>query len=96
MKNKSFFLFGLTLFSSFVWAHDESLHAKDAEAPRCAGMKNMDHSKIEKDDPIMQAMMKKCMHHSGQDNAEIDSNNKQHQKRDSEHTEPKQNEKHNH
>jgi hypothetical protein len=34
---------------------------KDAEKPDCAAMKNMDHSKMDMSDPMMQAMMKQCM-----------------------------------
>jgi len=42
-------------------AHDPKEHMKDAEKPDCAAMKDMDHSKMDMNDPVMQAMMKKCM-----------------------------------
>jgi hypothetical protein len=42
-------------------AHDPKEHMKDAEKPDCAAMKNMDHSKMDMNDPVMQAMMKQCM-----------------------------------
>ena len=43
-------------------AHDPSMHQEQpAEKPKCEMMKGMDHSKMKKDDPVMQAMMKKCM-----------------------------------
>lgn len=73
MKHTSLLVIALVMSSSYVFAHDESLHAKDAEAPRCAAMKNMDHSKMKKDDPIMQAMMQKCMHHDNDHHKNHDS-----------------------
>ena len=43
-----------------VQAHDPSEHVKTNEAPKCESMKAMDHSKMDANDPIMMAMMKKC------------------------------------
>lgn len=50
-------------------AHDPKEHMKDAETPNCTAMKDMDHSKMDMNDPVMQAMMKKCMKdmHHGDD-----------------------------
>ena len=50
-------------------AHDPKEHMKDAENPNCAAMKDMDHSKMDMSDPVMQAMMKQCMKdmHHGDD-----------------------------
>lgn len=42
-------------------AHDPKEHMMEAQAPDCAAMKDMDHSKIDMKDPVMQAMMQKCM-----------------------------------
>lgn len=42
------------------FAHDPAEHAKTAEAPDCEAMKKMDHSKMDMNDPVMQALMKKC------------------------------------
>lgn len=42
-------------------AHDPKEHMKDAEAPNCASMHNMEHGKMDMDDPIMVAMMQQCM-----------------------------------
>jgi hypothetical protein len=42
-------------------AHDPKEHMKTAENPDCAAMQDMDHSKMNKDDPVTQAMMKQCM-----------------------------------
>lgn len=64
MKNPTMTV--LTLFSTMALvctaqAHDPEEHMKDAEKPNCAAMKDMDHSKMDMSDPVMQAMMKKCM-----------------------------------
>jgi hypothetical protein len=58
-------------------AHDPKEHMKDAEDPNCAAMKTMDHSKMDMNDPVMQAMMEQCtedMHHneSEKDDARAD------------------------
>jgi hypothetical protein len=42
-------------------AHDPKEHMKETQAPDCAVMKDMDHSKMDMKDPVMQAMMQKCM-----------------------------------
>ena len=42
-------------------AHDPKEHMNNAEKPDCAAMENMDHSKMDMNDPLMQAMMKQCM-----------------------------------
>jgi hypothetical protein len=42
------------------FAHDPAEHAKTAETPDCDAMKKMDHSKMDMNDPVMQALMKKC------------------------------------
>ena len=51
------------LVTGSAYAHDPAEHMKDNEGkgPDCAAMKNMDHSKMDMDDPVMQAMMQKCM-----------------------------------
>lgn len=64
MKQRLFMsvLFLPILLSSLsVQAHDPKEHMKNAENPNCAPMQNMDHSKMDMNDPVMQAMMKKCM-----------------------------------
>lgn len=48
-------------------AHDASLHAQDAEAPKCEMMEGMDHSKMDMNDPVMQAMMMNCAHSTSAD-----------------------------
>lgn len=48
-----------TAFSAH--AHKPEEHNKEAESPNCAAMEEMGHSKMNMDDPVMQAMMKQCM-----------------------------------
>lgn len=47
--------------SSPLLAHNESQHPVSDEKPNCGAIQNMDHSKMSKNDPVMMAMMKKCM-----------------------------------
>ncbi len=47
-----------------VIAHDPSLHEKEGESPNCAAFENMDHSTMDIDDPIMQAMIRQCDQYS--------------------------------
>ena len=47
--------------ASAAQAHDPKEHAKDAEKPNCAAMKDMDHGEMDMNDPVTQAMMKQCM-----------------------------------
>jgi hypothetical protein len=60
-------------FTLSAQAHSPSEHMQDAEAPNCATMETMDHSKMKMDDPMMQAMMKQCtqaMHEDDQHESE--------------------------
>lgn len=49
-----------SLFLKVAFAHDPALHMKNAEKPKCEAMKEMDHSKMDANDPVMMALMKKC------------------------------------
>ena len=60
-KNLVTILILSALASSPGLAHDASLHPASDEAPNCGAMENMDHSKMDHNDPVMMAMMKKCM-----------------------------------
>ena len=60
LSTTSLLLAGFFALSS-AQAHDPSMHNKKAEKPKCEAMKNMDHSKMDMNDPVMMAMMKKCM-----------------------------------
>ncbi len=58
----------LLILAVSVQAHSPEMHKKDkAEKPDCEALNNMDHSKMDMNDPVMQAMMKQCMddHHGG-------------------------------
>lgn len=66
MNHTTRFLSILVLSTSIplACAHDPKEHAKEAAAakagPDCAAMKDMDHSKMDPNDPVMKAMMAKC------------------------------------
>ena len=49
-------------------AHEPKEHMKDAQKPDCTAMKNMDHNKMDMNDPVMQAMMQQCKNNMHQDN----------------------------
>lgn len=55
------FVVSTLLLSLQAQAHDPSMHKEEAEKADCAAMKNMDHSETDANDPVMQAIMKKCM-----------------------------------
>ncbi|MGL6162200.1 hypothetical protein [Microbulbifer sp.] len=58
-------LFAITLttltFAISAQAHDPSQHKDKAEKPQCAALKDMDMEKMDKQDPVTQALIKKCM-----------------------------------
>jgi hypothetical protein len=56
-------------------AHEPKEHMKDAEKPDCAAMKNMDHSKMDMNDP----MMKQCMNDTHNNDSEKDQAQADHQ-----------------
>lgn len=49
------------LISFTAQAHEPEEHMKEAQSPDCAAMADMDHDKMDMDDPVMAAMMKQCM-----------------------------------
>ena len=55
-----------SLLAGKAAAHDPKLHKKSDEKPKCGAMKDMDHSKMKADDPVMQAMMLRCQKESSQ------------------------------
>ncbi len=63
-----------------VFAHDPAEHAMTAEAPDCDAMKNMDHSKMDMNDPVMQALMKKCSTKSADMDSHKDMESMDHEK----------------
>lgn len=53
-------LLATLILSGTSWAHDPSMHKDTAEKPNCDAIKDMDHTELETDDPVMRAMMTKC------------------------------------
>lgn len=75
MKRQSlayFFALPTLMLALSVQAHEPKEHMN--EAPDCAAMKDMDHSSMSMDDPVMQAMMQKCMKamHQNEDDSHDD------------------------
>lgn len=49
------------LFAASAYSHAPELHKKEgAEKPQCAEFEKMEHSKMDANDPVMQAMMAQC------------------------------------
>src|SRR5690554_5726942 len=80
-KNTGLLALPLLLVTLWAVAHDRSEHAEKNVKPDCAAM---DHDGMDNNDPVMQAMMKKCMseksgsddhhyHDSDHDNGQQDS-----------------------
>lgn len=81
MKNSTMTV--LTLLSTMALtytaqAHDPEEHMKDAEKPNCAAMKDLDHSKMDMNDPVMKAMMTKCMESMHADDAASETSTNDH------------------
>ena len=49
------------LLATSIYAHDPAEHAKEGSQPDCSSMQGMDPAKMDMKDPVMQAMMQKCM-----------------------------------
>ena len=58
-------------------AHDPSMHAKKAEKADCS---KMDHSKMDMNDPVAVAMMKKCMKQAEKSKGKMDHSKMDHSK----------------
>lgn len=76
-KNTRLLALPLLLVTLSAVAHDPSEHAEKNVKPDCAAM---DHDGMDSNDPVMQAMMKKCMSeksgsddHHDHDNSQEDS-----------------------
>lgn len=59
-------------------AHDPAEHMKNGESPDCAAMHDMDHSKMDMNDPVMQAMMQQCAEDAHQHEADSTEHGSQH------------------
>jgi hypothetical protein len=84
-KHISTLIVVLSTYTINAYAHDPKEHAKEKEkqAPNCAAMQDMEKSKMDKSDPVMMAMMKKC--HKMADDKK--SNNKMEHMKDMKHVE---------
>ena len=91
MKNIILLLLHTTalLFAASAYSHAPELHKKEgAEKPQCAEFAKMDHSTMDKNDPIMQAMMAQCkdwLHDAHHEDNEKDKTKKHHHNDNSHH-----------
>ncbi|WP_156777008.1 hypothetical protein [Nitrococcus mobilis] len=60
IKNNILALVSFLLFANFVHAHDPAEHAKKSEKPDCAAIESMNQSGVDKNDPVLMAIMIKC------------------------------------
>ncbi len=60
MKTKLMVMVLALFVSMSSTAHDPKEHAKTSEAPNCQALADMDHEKMDMDDPVMKAMLAKC------------------------------------
>lgn len=83
LPNATAAIAGILIVSS-AQAHNPSEHTNRMEKPKCEAMKNMDHSEMDPNDPVMIAMMKKCMgkQHSQSDQGARSSHNHKQRKMD--------------
>jgi len=63
--------------SMMATAHDPSMHVKKAEKADCS---KMDHSKMDMNDPVAIAMMKKCKKQAEKSKGSMDHSNMNHSK----------------
>lgn len=67
-----YLLLASPFFMATAQAHEPSEHTSKMEKPNCEAMKNMDHAKMDMNDPVMMAMMKKCMNEKPAENHHAD------------------------
>ncbi len=71
MNTRSTLLLSLIVLSTSTtaFAHDPSEHKNDSEQPNCEALNTMDHTKMDVNDPIIQAIMEQCgTHHNHEQN----------------------------
>ncbi len=61
---------GIALHSAVVLAHDPKEHDASSAAPDCAALESGDTSQKQSDDPVTQALNKKC--HAAADHQDAD------------------------
>lgn len=73
-------ILALVVAAPLAFAHDPAEHAKEAAAknaaPDCAAIKDRDHSKMDPNDPVTQALMARCGKagvHTGMDHGKAGS-----------------------
>ncbi len=78
--NKLIFVVIASFAAVTTQAHDPKENMEKSEKPRCAALKNMDGTNMDTNDPVMQAMMKKCMNHMNNGESEKVNNHQDHDK----------------
>jgi len=68
------------LLAFSVQANEPSGHVHGDKEPDCCKMEEMDHSKMDMDDPAMQTMMEKCKHEMHRGESESDDSVHKHHK----------------
>ncbi|HIC45330.1 MAG: hypothetical protein VX829_07955 [Pseudomonadota bacterium] len=70
-----------------LYAHEQEDHANmgSSKEPNCTAMKDMDHGKMDMNDPVTQAMMQKCMSHDMQGHSNDHKNSTTDKKSDMQH-----------
>jgi len=71
----------VALYAAPGLTHDPQEHEAESTTPECAAIANIDASKVDSNDPVMQAILQKCQTATHDD----DSDNDEHQ--DEEHSE---------
>lgn len=61
MRAEQIFVILLMLVSGYAVSHEPSEHETGGEKPDCAAMEDEGADKLDSSDPVMMAMMKKCM-----------------------------------
>ena len=69
-----------TFLAVNVFAHDPKEHMDKAEKADCSAMDKMDHKKMDMNDPVMQAMMKKCKTEMNHDESNEKDDDHEHDK----------------
>lgn len=66
------------MLALYTQAHDPKEHMQNTEKLDCSAMKNMDHSKMDMDDPVVLAIMEKCKEHMDDENEKKEDKHAKH------------------